>query len=125
MRRVVRGFVTAAAVAHLLALATPVVMAAASATVAEDGLCTCPGGDHATCPMHHASSVRSARGECRMQATATPSDAPIVSMAFGLGLPTTSALGVVAPAPQSARCAVVVSPLASRGTPPEPPPPRG
>ena len=31
-----------------------------------------------------------------MQATATPSDAPIVSMAFGLGLPTTAALGVVA-----------------------------
>ena len=37
---------------QMVALAAPVVLVAAGATPVDE-LCTCPGGDHETCPMHH------------------------------------------------------------------------
>jgi hypothetical protein len=67
-------------------LAAPVVLAAAGSMPVEE-LCTCPGGDHETCPMHHGQeSDASDLAVCSMCSVGGPMDMALLSMAGGVGL---------------------------------------
>jgi hypothetical protein len=58
-----------------------------SAAVME--VCTCPGGDHQTCPMHHGqqnSSSESRSPRCVLQNACAPDDAALLPLAGGLGV---------------------------------------
>lgn len=74
---------------QVVALAAPVVLVAAGASSVEE-LCTCPGGDHETCPMHHGTqsdpSDRPAPGVCGIKACSSPVDIALLSMAGGAGV---------------------------------------
>ena len=74
---------------QMVALAAPVVLVAVGATPVDE-LCTCPGGDHETCPMHHGTqsdpSDRPAPGVCGIKACSSPVDVALLSMAGGAGV---------------------------------------
>ena len=78
---------------QVVALAAPVVLAAAGSPVEE--LCTCPGGDHETCPMHHGTqsdpSDTPAPAVCGIKACSSPVDVALLSMAGGAGVLSSSA----------------------------------
>lgn len=75
-------------VCQAVSLAAPVVLAATGATAEE--LCTCPGGDHETCPMHHGqANPDGTTALCGMRAGCAPIDIALLSLAGGAGvLPT-------------------------------------
>jgi hypothetical protein len=74
------------------ALAAPVVLAIAGSAPAEE-LCTCPGGDHETCPMHHGQKANSpTSATCGMRSVGAPTDVALLSMAGGVGLVPESAV---------------------------------
>jgi hypothetical protein len=69
-----------------IALAAPVALAVAGSAPVEE-LCTCPGGDHETCPMHHGQKANSPiSAVCGMRSLGAPTDVALLSMAGGLGL---------------------------------------
>lgn len=71
---------------QVVALGAPVVLVAAGATPVEE-LCTCPGGDHETCPMHHGTqSTAPDSTVCGMKACSSPVDIALLSMAGGAGV---------------------------------------
>ena len=76
-------------VCQVTALAAPVVLASSGAGTVDE-LCTCPGGDHETCPMHHGTqsdpSDRPAPGVCGIKACSSPVDVALLSMAGGAGV---------------------------------------
>jgi len=67
---------------QLSALAAPVVLVAAGAPAEE--LCTCAGGDHETCPMHHGSSQSAST--CAMRSTCAPTNIALLSLSAGAGV---------------------------------------
>jgi len=67
---------------QLLALAVPVALAAGAAQ-AED-LCTCAGGDHDACPMHHGHPQDAST--CAMRSLHAPTDVALLSLAGGTGV---------------------------------------
>jgi hypothetical protein len=63
-----------------------VVLAAAGASPVEE-LCTCPGGDHETCPMHHGRSTEEGSAPvCAMTSSCAPADVALLSFAGGIGV---------------------------------------
>jgi hypothetical protein len=73
-------------VCQVIALAAPVVLAATGSTVVEE-LCTCPGGDHETCPMHHGRQAEApGPAICGMSSCFAPVDVALLSMAGGAGI---------------------------------------
>jgi hypothetical protein len=73
-------------IGQLVALAAPAVLAAAGSTPVEQ-LCTCPGGDHETCPMHHGTaSTQPPTSDCAMSSRCAPADVALLSMAGGIGV---------------------------------------
>jgi hypothetical protein len=68
------------------ALSAPVVLAAAASAPVEE-LCTCPGGDHETCPMHHGTqSAAPGAPVCGATACCAPVDVALLSLAGGAGI---------------------------------------
>jgi hypothetical protein len=73
-------------IGQLVALAAPAVLAAAGSAPIEQ-ICTCPGGDHETCPMHHGgASTQPSTNDCAMTSRCAPSDVALLSLAGGLGV---------------------------------------
>jgi hypothetical protein len=117
------------AVIWLLSQAASIALAAGSLPhvtgfAAAAGTCTCP-GDHAdeACPMHKPVSDSSdATDDCLMRSAHAPTDAALLSLATGLGIP---ASATVAIGPASTHPIVVVA-IASAGAAnfPDSPPPR-
>ncbi|HUR34787.1 MAG TPA: hypothetical protein VM032_13385 [Vicinamibacterales bacterium] len=71
---------------QLTALAAPVVLAAAGAAPVEE-LCTCAGGDHETCPMHHGGpTAPDGASPCAVSASCVPGHIALLSMAGGAGI---------------------------------------
>lgn len=71
---------------QLVALAAPAALVAAGSTPVEE-LCTCPGGDHDTCPMHHGSSPEQpSSGSSAVTGSCAPADAALLSFAGGVGV---------------------------------------
>jgi len=70
---------------QMVALAAPVALASIGSVVVEE-LCTCTGGDHETCPMHHGTPDAGQSALCGMRSAATPLDVALLSMAGGTGV---------------------------------------
>jgi hypothetical protein len=87
-------------VCQVVALAAPAALAAAGSMPVEE-ICTCPGGDHETCPMHHGSSPEQrSSSDSAVTGSCAPADAALLSFAGGVGvLP--SAVDIVTPQPVS------------------------
>jgi hypothetical protein len=70
-----------------VALAAPVALAAAGTMPVEE-LCTCTGGDHETCPMHHSRQADEPgrTAICGMSSACAPADVALLSMAGGAGV---------------------------------------
>jgi len=70
----------------------PVLLAAAGHSDAPVTICTCP-GDHRdeACPMHRASDgAKDDADTCSMRSASTAADAALLSLAAGLGIPSTA-----------------------------------
>ncbi len=105
---------------QVVALAAPAVLAASGSTPVEE-LCTCPVGDHESCPMHHGTPADTdADTLCVMKACCAPVDVALLSMAGGTGvLP--SAIALDRPQPSAHVIAfhhVAVDTPVSHDTPP-------
>ena len=70
---------------QVVALAAPVAMAG-TGSVPVDEICTCPGVDHDTCPMHHGTTDAGQSALCGMHSAAAPLDVALLSMAGGAGV---------------------------------------
>ena len=71
---------------QVVALAAPVVLVAAGATPVDE-LCTCPGGDHETCPMHHGGQPDTKDpGQTGVGACHAPLQVALLWMAGGAGV---------------------------------------
>jgi hypothetical protein len=58
-------------------------------TAAVEDVCTCPGGDHQTCPMHHGQprgSDPNDASRCALRSACAPADAALLPLAGGLGV---------------------------------------
>jgi hypothetical protein len=101
-------------------------IAAAAPRAAVDQICTCPGGDHATCPMHHPASGTgaddAARKRCVLQNAAAPGDAALLSLGVFVGI-LPSAERIIVNVPFVPVPALAVRAL-SRADLPDSPPPR-
>ena len=104
---------------QLSALAAPVVLAAAGAPSAEE-LCTCAGGDHETCPMHHGRSQSAST--CNMHSRCAPTDVALLSIVAGTGV--LPQIVSVAPVSVSASVPLAESQPLARAVLPDSPPPR-
>jgi hypothetical protein len=72
-------------VCQCVGLAAPIVLAAAGSAPVEE-LCTCAGGDHETCPMHHGTQTDGTAAPCGVRAACAPVDVALLSMAGGAGV---------------------------------------
>jgi len=90
VRRHLSWLLSAWLVCQVTALAAPVVLASGAGTSQE--LCTCPGGDHDTCPMHHGQPEGQGVAPTGVAACHAPVDAALLSMAGGAGVLPTVAL---------------------------------
>ena len=92
------------------AIATPLAAGLFGASLV-DQICTCPVGDHQTCPMHHgqpAGDEHSAAGRCVLRNASGGVNAALLSLAGPLGV-----LPVSAAAPVDDRVAVIDVPNAA------------
>ena len=89
VRRHMSWLLSAWLVCQVTALAAPVVLAS-SGTVEE--LCTCPGGNHDTCPMHHGQPDGQGTAPTGVGACRAPVDVALLWMAGGAGVLPTVAL---------------------------------
>lgn len=106
--------------------AAPVALGAAhlsvGAAVVEQ--CDCPGaGPGDSCPMHPHGKPRESSSDCRLESACPPTDAALLSLLGGMGVPcdTGTDADVDGPAEALVLCAV---PARSRAAGPESPPPR-
>ncbi|MDR1989647.1 MAG: hypothetical protein LBQ09_05390 [Acidobacteriaceae bacterium] len=116
------AFLAAWLLVQLAGAVTPVVLMAADAIAGEQ--CTCPLGDHATCPMHHSTAMpKPDTGQCAMKSTCAPMDAALLGMAGGIGvlvMPSTVHITLQ----QTATVADLAAPVVARVELPDAPPPR-
>jgi hypothetical protein len=89
-------------------------------------VCTCPGGDHQTCPMHHGQTHDAADGtaapSCVLQNAAMPIDAALLPLIGGLGVMPVVRTSVVVTS--SAVVFVLPARVVTRRELPDAPPPR-
>lgn len=89
VRRYMSWLLSVWLVCQVAALAAPVVLASAGPV---EQLCTCPGGDHDTCPMHHGQPDGQGTAQSGVAACHAPVDVALLSMAGGVGVLPTVAL---------------------------------
>ena len=123
VRRHMSWLLSAWLVCQVTALAAPVVLASSGAGTVEE-LCTCAGGDHETCPMHHGTqpdgqgtAASGGVGACR-----APVDVALLWTAGGAGVMPTVA--IVERPDASARVAVTEPVPVDFVSPHNTPPPR-
>jgi len=83
VRRHLSWLLSAWLVCQITALAAPVVLASSGAV---EQLCTCAGGDHESCPMHHGQADGQGTGLAGVRACRAPVDVALLSMAGGAGV---------------------------------------